>query len=73
MAENARTPVVDAVDGVVIAVAAVADALKETSAQAIEALQMRGIDVVMLTGDHEATAQAIARELGITHAVAQVT
>ena len=73
MAEKARTPVVAAVDGVVIAVVAVADALKETSAQAIEALQMRGIDVVMLTGDHEATAQAIARELGITHAVAQVT
>ena len=64
MAEKARTPVVAAVDGVVIAVVAVADALKETSAQAIEALQMRGIDVVMLTGDHEATAQAIARELG---------
>lgn len=73
MAEKARTPVVAAVDGVVIAVVAVADALKETSAQAIEALQMRGIDVVMLTGDHEATAQAIARELGITHVVAQVT
>ena len=73
MAEKARTPVVAAVDGVVIAVVAVADALKETSAQAIEALQMRGIDVVMLTGDHEATAQAIARELGSTHAVAQVT
>lgn len=73
MAEKARTPVVAAVDGVVIAVVAVADALKETSAQAIEALQTRGIDVVMLTGDHEATAQAIARELGITHVVAQVT
>lgn len=73
MAEKARTPVVAAVDGIVIAVVAVADALKETSAQAIEALQTRGIDVVMLTGDHEATAQAIARELGITHVVAQVT
>ena len=73
MAEKARTPVVAAVDGVVIAVVAVADALKETSAQAIEALQMRGIDVVMLTGDHEATAQAIARELGLPPAVAQVT
>lgn len=73
MAEKARTPVVAAVDGVVIAVVAVADALKESSAQAIEALQTRGIDVVMLTGDHEATAQAIARELGITHVVAQVT
>ncbi|HJD88843.1 MAG TPA: heavy metal translocating P-type ATPase [Bifidobacterium animalis] len=73
MAEKARTPVVAAVDGVVIAVIAVADALKETSAQAIEALQTRDIDVVMLTGDHEATAQAIARELGITHVVAQVT
>lgn len=73
MAEKARTPVVAAVDGVVIAVVAVADALKGTSAQAIEALQTRGIDVVMLTGDHEATAQAIAQELGITHVVAQVT
>ncbi|AFI63237.1 ATPase P [Bifidobacterium animalis subsp. animalis MCC 1489] len=73
MAEKARTPVVAAVDGVVIAVIAVADALKETSVQAIEALQTRDIDVVMLTGDHEATAQAIARELGITHVVAQVT
>ena len=51
MAEKARTPVVAAVDGVVIAVVAVADALKETSAQAIEALQMRGIDAECIHGD----------------------
>ena len=51
---------------------AVADTLKPDSSTAINQLQQMGIDVTMLTGDREVTAQAIARTVGINHVVAQV-
>ena len=50
----------------------VADPIKATTKQAIEELHAEGLDVVMLTGDHETTAQAVARQLGITKVRAQV-
>lgn len=49
------------------AVLAVADPLKPTSAGAVQQLQQMGITVHMLTGDHEATARAIAQQMGINH------
>ena len=55
-----------------LAVAAIADRVKPTSAQAIHRLQRQGIDVHLLTGDNEATARAIAAQTGIRHYRANV-
>ncbi|HFI0353263.1 TPA: heavy metal translocating P-type ATPase [Streptococcus suis] len=71
-AHQAKTPVFLASQQELLAVIAIADKVKETSRQAIQALQAMGLDVVMLTGDNEKTAQAIAREVGITQVVSQV-
>ncbi len=71
-AEEGRTPLYVAVDGRVAGVAAVADPLKPTTRAAIDALHKLGKKVVMITGDTEATARAIARELGIDEVVAGV-
>jgi Cu+-exporting ATPase len=69
---DAKTPVYVAVDGVLAGLLAVADPIKPTSREAIAALRARGIDVVMLTGDTQRTADAIAREAGIARVVAGV-
>ncbi len=50
-----------------VAIMAVSDTLKETSVSAIEALKNLGLEIYMLTGDNEATAQAVAAQAGITH------
>jgi P-type Cu+ transporter len=59
------TPLLVAVDRQAAAVIGVADAVKATSAAAIAQLQREGLRVVMLTGDREAVARAVAREVGI--------
>ncbi|MCL4384644.1 cadmium-translocating P-type ATPase [Patescibacteria group bacterium] len=59
-------------DSKVLALIAVADQLKETSAEVIKKLQKMGITVYMITGDNRRTAEAIGRELGITHVLAEV-
>jgi Cu+-exporting ATPase len=69
---DAKTPVYVAIDGALAGLLAVADPIKPTSREAIASLRQRGIDVVMLTGDTERTAQAIARAAGIDHVVAAV-
>ena len=61
-----------AVDGEVAGMLTVADPVKETTPDAIRALHGEGIRVVMLTGDSEATAQAVARQLGIDEVIAGV-
>ncbi|GAA2479550.1 heavy metal translocating P-type ATPase [Terrabacter carboxydivorans] len=61
-----------AIDGVVAGVLAIADPVKETTAEALKALRAEGIDVVMLTGDNRVTAQAVARTLGIGRVEAEV-
>ncbi len=67
-----RTAVLLAVDGNLQAVMGIADALKPSSKNAVQALQRLGLEVVMLTGDNRQTAEAIAREVGITNVIAEV-
>jgi Cu+-exporting ATPase len=67
-----KTPLFAAIDGQIAAVIAVSDPIKKSSAQVVQALHARGIQVAMLTGDNAATARAIADELGIDHVVAEV-
>jgi len=72
LAEEGRTIVWVAVDGKAVGLIAIADAPRPTSKQAVSALREAGIEVVMLTGDNEATARRIASELGITSVIAEV-
>ena len=71
LAEAGMTPMFVAVSGAVVGLVAVADALKEDSAAAIAALRKMGLEVVMLTGDDERTARAIARRVGVDRVVAE--
>jgi Cu+-exporting ATPase len=72
MAGEAKTPMFFAIDGELAAVIAVADPIKEDSISAIKRLQKNGIRVVMLTGDNQATAKAVAQKVGITDFFAEV-
>ena len=72
LAASGRTAVLVAVDGSAVAVIALADAARETAAAAVAALHESGIEVVMLTGDNEATARRIADQLGIDTVIAEV-
>ena len=72
LADAAKTPLYVAVDGTLAAVVAVADPIKESTPAALDALHTLGIEVAMITGDDERTAQAIARELGIDRVQAEV-
>ncbi len=67
-----KTAMLVAVDGEVIGIVAVADTVKPTSAAAIAQLQRMGLQVAMLTGDNQQTAQAIARQVGIERVLAEV-
>ena len=67
-----RTAVIVAVDGRAAGLIGIADAPRKTSAAAVEALHEAGADVVMLTGDNEATAARIAERLGIDTVIAEV-
>ena len=72
MAAEGRTVVMVAVDGRASAVVGISDAPRPSSKKAVEALQREGVEVVMLTGDNRATAERIARELGIREVLAEV-
>ena len=63
--EQAKTAVYVSVDGEIFGVMGIADKPKESSAAAVKDLQEMGLNVVMLTGDNQQTANAIAREVGI--------
>jgi Cu2+-exporting ATPase len=72
LATEGRTVMCVGIDGRIAAVFGVADAPRETSADAVRALREIGVRLVMLTGDNEATAQRIAAELDITDVIADV-
>jgi Cu+-exporting ATPase len=72
LAGEGKTPMYVAIDGALAGVIAVADPIRSTSREAIQRLRQMGLDVVMLTGDNERTARAIANEAGIDHVVAGV-
>ena len=69
---EAKTVVYFSDDQNVLAVIAIADKIKASSKAAIEALQKKGIDVYMLTGDNEQTAKAVASQVGLNHYKAEV-
>lgn len=70
--EGAQTPLWVATNERALGLIAVADAIKEGSKEAVRELQEAGLRVVMLTGDREATARAIAEEVGITDVRAEL-
>ncbi|MBI4992675.1 MAG: copper-translocating P-type ATPase, partial [Candidatus Magasanikbacteria bacterium] len=70
--EGGKTVMILAVDGIIEGLIAVADTLKENSAAAVLALQKRGFEVSMITGDNWRTAQAIAEHIGIKNVLAGV-
>jgi Cu+-exporting ATPase len=67
-----KTALYAAIDGRTAAVIAVADPIKETTPEAIKALQAEGVRVVMLSGDSRKTAEAVGRQLGIEEVIAEV-
>ncbi|MFH9431122.1 heavy metal translocating P-type ATPase [Streptomyces sp. NPDC017615] len=70
--QEGRTAVVAGWDGEPRAVLAVADAVKETSAEAVRELRALGLTPVLLTGDNRTVAEAVAREVGIDEVIAEV-
>ena len=70
--QQGQTVVLAAVDGKAAGLIAVADPIKPSAREAVAALKSRGLRLVMLTGDNRATAEAIAKELGITDFEAEV-
>ena len=72
LAGDGKTPMFVAVDGVLAGVIAVADPIKRSARDAIAQLHAMGLEVVMLTGDNERTAGAVARQAGIDRVVAGV-
>ena len=72
LAKQGKTPLFFSEDGKLLGIIAVADVIKEDSPQAVKELQNMGIHVVMLTGDNEQTAKAIAKEAGVNEVIAGV-
>ncbi|MGV8909401.1 MAG: heavy metal translocating P-type ATPase [Propionicimonas sp.] len=72
LAEQGKTPMLVAIGSKPAGVIGVADTIKEGSAAAVAALQARGIEVIMVTGDNRTTAEAIARQVGIARVIAEV-
>ncbi len=72
LADDGKTPMFIALDGKAAGIIAVADTVKEDSAEAIAALQKMGVEVVMITGDNRRTAEAIARKVGVNRVLAEV-
>jgi Cu+-exporting ATPase len=72
LSSEGKTPMFLAVEGKAAGIIAVADTLKENSKVAVEAFHRMGLEVVMLTGDNERTARAIAGQIGINRVLAEV-
>ena len=69
---DGKTAMLIAVDNKLAGVVAVADTVKETSKEAIARMRELGLDVIMLTGDNQRTAEAIASQVGLSHVIAEV-
>jgi P-type Cu+ transporter len=67
-----KTAVLVAIDNKLVGIVGIADTIKENAREAIDSLKSMGIEVVMLTGDNERTANAVASKLGIDRVIAQV-
>ena len=78
LATQGKTPLIfgrieqDSTKGTILGIIAVADVIKESSPEAIQKLKDYHIHVVMLTGDHEQTAKAIQKQVGVDEVIAQV-
>lgn len=72
LSAEGKTPMLAAVDGELAGIVAVADTVKPDSQQAIAALKSHGVNVVMLTGDNETTAHAVANQVGVGNVIAGV-
>ena len=72
LSNEGKTSMFLAVDGRAAGMIAVADTLKENSKEAVEAFHRMGLEVVMLTGDNQRTAKAIAKQIGIDRVLAEV-
>jgi copper-(or silver)-translocating P-type ATPase len=70
--DEGKTAMLMAIDNTLTALIAVADTLKESSREAIEELKSIGVEVYMITGDNKRTANAIAKQVGITNVLAEV-
>lgn len=72
LAQAGKNPIYFAYDGRLLGIIGVADTLKEDSPRAVQELRQMGLQVVMLTGDNEKTALAIAKEVGVDRVIAGV-
>jgi Cu+-exporting ATPase len=72
LAGEGKTPMYVSMDGKLSGIIAVADIVKKSSLKAIKILQDMGIEVAMITGDNQKTAQAIAKQVGIDRVLAEV-
>ena len=72
LADDGKTPMYVALDGKAAGIIAVADTVKEDSKAAIAAMKQMGLEVVMITGDNERTAKAIARQVGVDRVLSEV-
>jgi P-type Cu+ transporter len=72
LADEGKTPMLVAIDGLIKGIVAVADVVKPSSAKAVEQLKQMGIKVAMITGDNKKTAAAIGRQVGIDLILAEV-
>jgi Cu+-exporting ATPase len=70
--EDGNTVIFLAVDSTLAGIIGIEDPIKETSAEAVEALKLEGIDVVMISGDNDITAHAVAKKLNIMEVYANV-
>jgi len=72
LAQQGKTPMIVIVEGEAVGIIAVSDTLKAESKDAIQVLHQQGLEVVMLTGDNERTAKAVASEVGVDRVIADV-
>ncbi|MGG1660424.1 heavy metal translocating P-type ATPase [Brevibacillus sp. NRS-1366] len=70
--QSGKTAMLAVINGKLAGLIAVADTIKPTSKQAVERMKAMGLTVIMMTGDNRQTAEAIAREAGIDHVIAEV-